>query len=206
MAIDIIVKDTSNEGFAPLEAGAYRAVCYAIVNMGTTWNDYYKHEQTKIMFCWELPDERITVDGEDKPRALSQTYTLSLNEKSGLRKMLEGWRGRAFTPEELQGFSLSKVLGAPCLISTVIRTGNNGRDYANVASVSRLPKGMEVPKTVENPKVIFDITNEECPLSEMSKLPEWIQKRIFESAEYKARTASDNDDYVVVDNEEDLPF
>ena len=42
-------------------------------------------------------------------RTISATYTLSLGERSNLRKMLESWRSRAFTPEELQGFDLEKV-------------------------------------------------------------------------------------------------
>ena len=210
--IDIIVKDKGGASFAPLEAGSYRAICYGIVVTGTTYVQAFGSALTKIIFLWELPDERIEIDGEDKPRAISETYTLSLNDKSNMRHMLASWRGRDFTAEELQGFSLRKVLGAPCMVSTTIMQNKQGRDFAKVTSVTRLPKGMEAPKETENPMVMFDITNDACPITLMSALPEWIQKRIMESDEYKERTAGagyavePSDDLVIVDNDQDLPF
>ncbi|MBR3001654.1 MAG: hypothetical protein IKF39_11700, partial [Oscillospiraceae bacterium] len=151
-----------------------------------------------------LPDERITIDGEDKPRAISESYTLSLNEKANLRAMLESWRGKAFSEEELQGFDITNVLKAPCLVSTKIMTSKQGKEFAKISSVTRLPKGMEVPKDTENPTVVFDITNNDCPLEIMEKLPEWVQNRIKESVEYKTRTTSP-DDFIAADDE-DLPF
>ena len=172
--------------------------------LGTTYNEVFDNVQKKIMFTWELPDERIDVDGEDKPRAISATYTLSLNEKANLRKTLESWRGKQFTAEELRGFDITKVLGAPCMISTTTGTNTLGKQYAKVTGVSRLPKGMEVPKDTENPKVVFDISNDACPLEDMEKLPNFVQERIKQSEEYKRRTTS-NDDFIVA-NDEDLPF
>ena len=202
--MQIIVKESQGGGFAPLEAGSYRAICYGIVVLGTTYNPAFDNTQTKILFLWELPDERITIDGEDKPRAISESYTLSLNEKANLRAMLESWRGKAFSEEELQGFDITNVLKAPCLVSTKIMTSKQGKEFAKISSVTRLPKGMEVPKDTENPTVVFDITNNACPLEMMDMLPEWVQNRIKESVEYKTRTTSP-DDFIAADDE-DLPF
>lgn len=208
--VDIVLKDTPGKNYPILEAGAYRASCYAIVMLGTTYSNYYNKNQTKILFMWELPDERITVDGQDLPRAISETYTLSLNEKASLRKMLESWRGKPFSPEELQGFSLSKVLGAPCMVSTVQAEKANGDKFAKVSAVSKLPKMMAKPEEVENPLVMFDISNADCPLSDMSKLPEWVQNRIMESNEYKERTSAEivstPEEYSEVEVDGDLPF
>ena len=202
--MQIIVKESQGGGFPPLEAGSYRAICYGIVVLGTTYNPAFDNIQRKILFLWELPDERIERDGEDLPRAISETYTLSLNEKANLRAMLESWRGKAFTEDELRGFDIVNVLKAPCLVSTKIMTSKQGREFAKVSSVTRLPKGMAVPTECENPTVVFDITNLECPLDGMDKLPEWIQNRIKESKEYKERTTSP-DDFIAADDE-DLPF
>ena len=202
--ISITVKENQGGGYPPIEAGSYRAICYSIVVLGTTYNEVFDNVQKKIMFTWELPDERIDVDGEDKPRAISATYTLSLNEKANLRKTLESWRGKQFTAEELRGFDITKVLGAPCMISTTTGTNTLGQQYAKVTGVSRLPKGMEVPKDTENPKVVFDISNDACPLEDMEKLPNFVQERIKQSEEYKRRTTSE-DDFIVA-NDEDLPF
>ena len=201
---DIIIKDNGGSGRTPLEAGSYRAVCYSIVVLGTTYNQNFDKAITQICFTWELPDERITVDGADLPRAISNTYTLSLNEKAKMRQMLASWRGRDFTEEELEGFSLSKVLGAPCLISTVIKTSSTGKEFAQVASVVRLPKSMVKPEKAENPLVMFNIMDEDFSLDEMEALPEWQQNKIKESMEYKQRTTSP-DDFIAADDE-DLPF
>lgn len=202
--IAITVKENQGGGYPPLEAGSYRAICYSIVVLGTTYNEVFDNIQKKVMFTWELPDERITVDGEDKPRAISATYTMSLNEKANLRKTLESWRGKQFTSEELRGFDITKVLGAPCMISTTVGTNTLGKQFSKVSGVSRLPKGMEAPKDTENPKVIFDISNDDCPLEDMEKLPAFVQERIRQSEEYKRRITS-NDDFIAADDE-DLPF
>lgn len=203
--LKIMVKESQGGGnYPPLEAGSYRAICYAIVVLGTTYNPVFDNAQTKILFLWELPDERITVDGKDLPRAISDSYTLSLNEKANLRRVLAGWRGRDFTEEELKGFDIANVLGAACLISTTIGVSKQGREFAKVSSVARLPKGMIVPKETENEKVIFDITNPDCPLEDMEKLPEWIQTRIKESVEYKQRV--DTTDFEIIADDQDLPF
>ena len=201
---DIIIKDNGGTARTPLEAGSYRAVCYSIVVLGTTYNQAFDKTVTQICFTWELPDERITVNGEDLPKAISATYTLSLREKSNLRAMLASWRGRDFTKEELEGFSLRKVLGAPCMIAVTNYIGKDGSEKAKVASVVRLPKSMVVPDGTENPQVLFNVMDEEFPLEDMEKLPEWQQNRIKESKEYKERTTSP-DDYIVA-NDEDLPF
>ena len=201
---DIIIKDNGGTARTPLEAGSYRAVCYSIVVLGTTYNQAFDKAITQICFTWELPDERITINGEDLPKAISATYTLSLNEKAKLRQMLASWRGRDFTEEELEGFSLSNVLGVPCMLATVIKTSSTGKEFAQVASVVRLPKSMVVPDGTENPQVLFNIMDPEFPLEDMEKLPEWQQNRIKESKEYKERTTSP-DDFIVA-NDEDLPF
>ena len=204
--MQIIVKGTTGSGVAPIEAGSYRAICYGLVVLGTTYSAAFDKAQTSVLFLFELPDERITVNGEDLPRAISVTYNLPkvMTEKSNLWKFLVSWRGKEFTPEELEGFDLVNVLGAPCLVSTTIGVSKQGREFAKVSGVARLPKGMIVPKETENEKVLFDITNPDCPIEEMEKLPEWIQNRIKESVEYKQRT--DTSDFEIIADDQDLPF
>ena len=56
---------------------------------------------------------------DGKPFLISRRYSLSLHEKSSLRRDLESWRGRAFTQEELRGFDLEVLIGVGCLVSVV---------------------------------------------------------------------------------------
>ena len=126
--------------------------------------------------------------------------------------MLENWRGRAFTQEEMDGFDLRNVLGKPCMISVVHGTKSDGSTYAKVGSVSKMPKGMNIASKTANPLINFDLDAPDA-LEQMTKLPEWVQNRIKESETYKEMLRPDasvteaaGEDFSVIDDSEDLPF
>lgn len=134
----IVKQSESNYVVAP--EGSYSAVCVDVVDLGivkTTWNNEEK-ESHKCRIIWQI-DEDHPSGGRFTVR---QDYTASLGEKANLRKMLESWRGRAFTDAELMGFDLEQLVGIPCMINIVHRTGSKGGTFANVAAAMRLPKGM----------------------------------------------------------------
>lgn len=196
-----------------LEAGTYPAICYGIVDIGVQYNETYKNSSPKLIISWEIPGETITIDGEEKPRVMSQTYTNSLSERSALRRDLVLWRGKEFTDAELAGFNLGNILGVPCLL-TVIHTQRGDRTYANIGGIMKLPKSMEKPKG-SLPQMTFDLDTD--PLDKISELPEWIQERIKKSETYKERLAgkgnggedlTDEDGYLteIFDEDGDLPF
>lgn len=191
-----------NGGFAPVEAGTYPARCVGVIDLGIQHNAFNNKDQEKVMLMFELPTERITVDGEDKPRWLSARYTASLNEKATLRKTLDAWRGKPFTPDDLLGFDLTSVINAPCML-TVTNTEKNGNTYANISGVSKIMKGMEVP-ALENEPIIFDMEAENAE-EVKSKLPEWVQKIIEESVSWKSRE-SQKMDYLGDDDDGETPF
>lgn len=127
--------------FTPAPEGVHAAVCVDVVDLGivkVTYKDKTT-EQHKIRIVWQIDEDQK--DG--KPFECSQRYTLSLHEKAGLRKMLESWRGRQFTEEELQGFDVETILGKPCMLN-IIHNNKQGTTYANVVGVMRLGKGMTV--------------------------------------------------------------
>lgn len=133
-------KGGSGGNFTPAPAGSWGSVCCDVVDLGiveSTFSGKTK-KQHKIRVVWQI-DENMP-DG--KPFLVSQRYTLSLHEKAGLRKDLEAWRGRAFTDEELEGFDVETVIGAPCLLS-VVQAVSGGNVYANVKGVMKLPRGMQ---------------------------------------------------------------
>jgi hypothetical protein len=67
--------------------------------------------------------------------AIGSKFTLSLHEKASLRKILQSWRGKAFTPEELKKFDVTTILGKPCLITVTHEPKDGGGVYANVGAV-----------------------------------------------------------------------
>lgn len=128
--------------FSPAPEGLFQAVCIDVIDLGIVKVEFKgkTKEQHKIKILWAL-DEVDQKTG--KNFWVSQRYTLSLHEKSGLRKMLETWRGVKFTDEELEGFDVEKLIGANCQVQTQHNL-TDGTTYANVVAVVKAAKG--VPK------------------------------------------------------------
>jgi hypothetical protein len=161
-----------------IPAGTHVARCYGMIDLGTQYSEKFGSWSHKVQIQWELPNELMD-DG--RPLAISKKYTISLNEKSNLRKDLESWLGRTITEkEEKEGFSLGSMLGAPCLLS-VIHAESGGKTYANIAGVMSVPKGTAVPDQM-NPVVSYDIENGEDAV--YAKLPEWLRTIIAQSKEF----------------------
>lgn len=209
----LIAKDTSTGGFDPIEAGTYPAICCAIIDIGLQYNKVYDKENHQVVLMFELPTETFEADGIIRSRTISGTYTLSLTDKSNLRKMLESWRAKAFTPEELEGFDLEKVLGLPCFVNVIDDTNaTTGKTYSKIGSVSEVPKGFTAPVGREEP-LLFDLEADNAQAI-LPILPERIKKRIFESETYKKRFGESgvsnesytNSDGIPMPFDDDLPF
>ena len=173
------VKDTGGgQDFDPVPQGTHAAVCYMVADIGMQMTTYgAKH---KVVIGFEIPEQIIEYkdkDGNDvkKPMIINNFYTASLSSKAILTGDLEGWRGRAFTPEELAGFDLFNVLGKPCVI-TVVHNIVGDKTYANIKSVGQVMKGMEVPPATRLLKYSPD------EKGQYKDLPEWIQKKITNQA------------------------
>ena len=134
------------------------------------------------MLTFELPNVTYEKDGVAQARMISREFTASFGEKSNLRKMLESWRGRTFTPDEVKAFDISKLAGAPCMLS-VIHSTKGDKTFANINGIIQVPTGVTVPERV-HPTIIYDIAD--LDKSEVfGQIPEWIQNKIKESEEFK---------------------
>lgn len=135
----IIAKGNSGN-FTPAPAGTFRCVCVDVIDLGLvkqTWNGEEKQSH-KIRVVWQI-DENME-DG--KPFMASNMYTLSLDPKANLRKLIEGWLSSSVTSEvEAQGFDVEELIGRSGILTVVHRVTPKGT-YANVASVAPLMKGM----------------------------------------------------------------
>jgi hypothetical protein len=174
----------NGQDFEPIEAGLHHAICYAIFDLGHQLNRKYDKHQHKVLINWELPEERIVIKKDDGPhelpRAISRQYTLSLSKKAYLRKDLETWRGRNFTPAELEKFDLTKLLGVNCTLQ-IMHNNVDDKTYANVAAVVPLQKHLE-KKEPENPLKYFSFEEgRDIP----DGVPEWIVKIIHNSLEWQ---------------------
>jgi len=163
----------------PIEAGAYAAVCDMLVDLGVqpSPGGQFAPKRT-LLLRFQIPSERveITKDGETKslPAVISRTVGLSLNEKATLRQLLQSWRGRAFTPEELKKFDLVNVLGKPAFIN-ITHAVKGEKTYANLTSIMPLPKGMPAP-TLEGESLWYSVESPDAAV--FDKLPAWVQDKI----------------------------
>lgn len=140
----------------------------------------------KILLIFELPNERVMQDGA-KAQTVSKEFTCSLSEKANLRKVLESWRGRPFTKEELEGFDVMNVVDVPCMINVIHKQSGAGKTYADIAAITSLPKGTQ-PLPRVNELVRYEIEHGRNDV--FKSLPEFIQKKIEVCEEWIHPTAA----------------
>ena len=111
----------SNSGtdYKPVPAGTYAACCIRVIDLGTQVSAYNGKAQRKVLFTWEIPEVEVETDDGPMPALISNRYTASLHEKATLRAVLQSWRGKPFTKEELDGYDLKKIVGATSLLGVI---------------------------------------------------------------------------------------
>ena len=136
-----IIAKGSTGNFIPAPAGTHRGVCVDVVDLGwieQTWEGKTSSSH-KVRIVWQI--DELMEDG--RPFLASNRYTLSLDPKANLRKLIEGWTGLAFTTElEAEGFDVETLIGKSGIVAVTHKAGSKGGVFANVASVSPLMKGM----------------------------------------------------------------
>lgn len=206
----MIEASSTTTDYKPVDAGTYVARCYSMVHVGTIDQEYMGEikSQNKVRISWELPTEmKVFKPGEEaQPQLVSKEFTLSMHEKANLRKFLESWRGKGFNEEEAKKFDVSKLIGKPCMISIIHKVNKQGKTYAEISSISTLPKGMECPPQI---KPSFEFTFTPFDENKFNSLPDWLKDKIKTSKEYKnilnpehGETAPAHDPV----EDDDLPF
>lgn len=226
----ILAKNTS----APRElipAGNYVARCYSMIEIGTVTETIQGQSKQlhKVRIGWEFPNDQKVYSQEkgEQPMTFSEEYTLSMNEKANLRKMLASWRGKDFTQDEAKAFDITSLIGKPCMMNIIHRPKATDPSiiYANIGSVSNIPKGLQVPPQI-NPT--FILSYDDFSIEKFNSLPDFIKDKMKLSVEFQAvskiltnlaakdaipaptRTATGDvvksQQPVTVGDEDDLPF
>ena len=203
----LIIKDPGSASeFQLAPAGVCVARCYQTIDLGTQTFVVKGEKKSvhQVVIGWELAE--LMPDG--RPFAATEKYTASLHEKANMRKMLEGWRGRAFTEAERNKFDLEDVLGKLCMLNVIHVTTSSNRTYARVASVMPIPKGMSSPKPFnEHSKFSFgDFKLKDFEAlsnfhkESIKRSPEWAlqnDKAVYEEIHFDEETSF---------SEEEIPF
>lgn len=207
---------TAKPSIEPIPSGMHRARCVSVIDLGTQPPSQPKYRPAhKILIEWELPDETFDVDdnGTTKqvPRRISRPFGLTLGKKSTLKAVLESWRGRPFTKEELEGFDIAKLLGVPCYLNIIHNAIPSGETYANISSITPLPKKLQDDLPPQYHRSIrYDLEQGQDEV--FQKLPEWIRGKILQCEEWNlngdSQPASENGgpDGLVDDDTGSVPF
>lgn len=147
----LLVSEGGGGDFEQVPTGTHNAICYKLVDAGTTLNEYQGevNKRHNVFIFWELPDLRMA---DDRPMSIYCQYTLSLNERAKLRLHLQAWRNKAFTEEELASFDLTKILGTTCKVDVGLTSGGK----AKVIGVFCADGGPKKVATT-NEQVVFDL-------------------------------------------------
>jgi len=185
MAINATNKGTKRE---LIPSGNYVARCYSMIEIGTVKESFQGEEKTlhKVRIGWELPTELKVFKEEngEQPYVISKEYTLSMNEKASLRKMLASWRGKDFTESEAKSFDITKLIGVACMLNIIEKPGTKDPSsvYNEIASVSPMIKGMQCPQQV-NPT--FELSYDKFDFDMFESLPDFIKDKMKTSEEFR---------------------
>jgi len=211
----ITATDTgSGKDFKKVPPGCHFAICNMVVDLGiqeTTFKGEAK-QQHKVYLRWEVPDERVSYEKDGKeiegPCSIGATYTLSLGEKAKLRQLLQDWRGKLFTKDELKGFDITTVAGKPCQVMVQHSTGSDGKVYANITGVMGCSKEQkERARTAKSEVGVVVFSLDEPDQKVFDSLPKWIKEKLEDRiAPQSVKAAAAKPAAADNDFDDDIPF
>jgi len=184
-----------------IPAGLHQARCYSMIDLGHISKEFQGKKLDQpvhtIRLSWEFPDLLISKEGkEDKPMVIDKEYTLSMSPKANLRKDMESWRGVPYTDQELNGVDVTNMVGATCMLNIIHKAGtgkNSDKVYENISAITPVPTTLDEKTGKRKKTAVADPINKQIIFNWrgkfdykfLMKLPEWIQKPMLESQEYK---------------------
>lgn len=206
-----IIAGSTATTYEIIPAGNHVARCYSMIHIGTIETLYMGKPKilNKVRIGFETPLEcREFKEGEGvKPFTIAKEFTLSLYEMATLRKVLESWRGKGFTEDEIKGFDIEVLVGKSCMLNIIHKQSKDGsKTYAEISNISPIPKGLICPDQFNTTQLLsYDKFSE--PL--FDSLPDFIKDKMKTSEEYKKMLnpgATEDKGNGHKEEEDDLPF
>lgn len=130
----LIIKENEAH-FEPAPPGLHSAVCVDVVDLGLVDGKFGPKRKLKLIWQTKARNK------QGERFQIRASYTQSLAEGANLRRDLESWRGRSFTPEERKAFDVERLIGVNCQINVKHNVSKEGRTYANATAVLPAAKG-----------------------------------------------------------------
>lgn len=189
----ILAKNNKQE-YSILDEGSFPARIYQIIDLGTI-PGFQGAMQHKVRITFEFPTETKIFKEEngEQPQVLSQDYTLSFHEKSGLRKLITACDPKAIKTGDdgfVEEYDIERLLGKSCLVSVKHKEGKENAVYANIDVATGMPKGMVCPPQVNESRVL---SYDNFDTAYFETLPAFIKDKMKSSFEYKKMTEDPNE-------------
>ena len=174
----------SGNNFEACPTGMQPAVCSAVHNLGTQPGWQGQGTRHMIALVFELAERQKEGDFAGKRFIRSVAWTATLGERANLRKNLESWRGKSFTPDEIKRFDVRTVNGKNCTLNLVEKQSSSGRTCVVIDAILPPIKGQE-KLAPEQPGF----------------MPDWMAEKYFSDADTNPSSIPSADDF-----DDDIPF
>lgn len=181
MALDFSEAKKVKKDFGRVEDGAYAARIVQIIDFGLQYETDWKTNEVKtyddgnpmikhkVWITFELPEETIEIDGENRPRWYGKEYTVSAHEKSALYALLKSVDPKGHATNG--GRDVKGLLGLPAMVTI----GSTSTGKAKISGVSATPKGLQVGP-LSNEEFFFELDSDD--VDAFDSLPGWMKERI----------------------------
>lgn len=164
----------SSQSMKPRELcpeGTFQAELVRIYYCGLQENKFNPDQpQPKIVFAFEIDEPMLESDGN---HLLSTTVTYSLNEKSGLTKLLKPVLGSSFPDKPGQELDVDGMVGMKVMVTVSHTHKDDGRVFANIAGLARLPRGMQPFQATMD---AFSWSCDDANDPNDDKVPKWVKE------------------------------
>lgn len=164
-------------------AGSHLAVCCIVIHMGSQpyeWEDE-KGVRTQLQLGFELKDQYRDNGSPFFP--IRRTYSFSMHPNSHLRSDLKGWLGRDLGPADLSSFEFDRLIGRTAMLGLIHNPGRNGRTYANISSILKVPHGTPETMDLESAAVVLNPFEFNPQL--FAAQPDWLRVKLLAAEEYR---------------------
>lgn len=131
--------------FPKASEGTHQCVLVDVIDLGYQNKEFQGKKKGYKQYCalvWQVDEENPDTG---KPFEMSRDFQVTMFSKGALRILLEQWRGKSYTDAEADlGVPLDKMYGANGLMQVEHKqsVSNPDRTYANIISITPLPKAM----------------------------------------------------------------
>lgn len=160
-------------------AGSHWAYLISIIDLGTQpWSQQYPAPKRVVKCQFELPFEKGTSDGVEKPLSVWATYTLSTGEKARFRPVFEALFKWTPTEDDYYEIDFDKLIWSECTV-TVVQDG----EYTNVSQVTPLTKWMILPPVFNELKVVDLDKLDDKTIKVINSLGDKMKEKLMSSPE-----------------------